>query len=260
LNAEEAEQMRSAAESTGVVAFIGHEFRFGTENALIARALRQGRIGSPRLATHCSYSSLAASTDTRVPPWWFDRARGGGWLGASGSHVVDRFRVWLGDFASVTASLPLVSDRQVDSEDSFVVQFETVSGVVGILQQTAGAWGPAAEVTRIAGTSGTIWPDRGRARICDATGSRDLDVPDDLRLPVAPAESDNPAHRFTHMELGPYTRLAEVFKATIEGADPIEDPAPATFEDGVVCMQVLDAIRESDATHQTVRLDAGKTA
>ena len=48
----------------------------------------------------------------RCRAWWFDPAAGGGWLGASGSHVVDQIRVWLGEFAEVSATLTVVSDAR----------------------------------------------------------------------------------------------------------------------------------------------------
>ena len=68
-------------------------------------------------------------------------------------------------------------------------------------------------------------------------------------MPAAPPVSDDARHRFTHLELGPYTRLAQAFGAAIEGDAAVftGDPAPATFADGVATMAVLDAIRASAA-------------
>lgn len=56
------------------------------------------------------------------------------------------------------------------------------------------------------------------------------------------------------LDLGPYTRLAEHFRARIEASAPPDGPAPATFADGVADMVVLDACRRSAATHTTVAL------
>jgi predicted dehydrogenase len=64
--------------------------------------------------------------------------------------------------------------------------------------------------------------------------------------------SDDPRHRYTHLEVGPYTHLCEALRAGIEGRPlPPRVPVP-TFADGLACMQVLDAIRASAAA-------AGKT-
>jgi predicted dehydrogenase len=54
--------------------------------------------------------------------------------------------------------------------------------------------------------------------------------------------------------MGPYTRLAETFRASIDGRPVAADPAPATFADGVANMEVLDAIRTAAATASWVSL------
>ncbi|HUF84174.1 MAG TPA: Gfo/Idh/MocA family oxidoreductase [Acidimicrobiia bacterium] len=248
LDAGEAEAMLAAAEAAGVTHLVGHEFRWATDRAVAGRAIAEGLIGEPRLASFLQWLPLVADPETKVPSWWFDRDAGGGWLGASGSHVVDQVRTWLGETTSVSAHLALVSDRpEGAAEDSFTVRLGLRSGAEAVLQQTAGAWGPAVGVTRVAGTRGTVWLDDGAAWVADAAGSRPLPVPPDLELPPPPAGSDDPRHRFTHLELGPYTRLCEVLRAGVDGRRlPTAVPVP-TFADGVACMRVLDAIRASAA-------------
>ena len=223
LDVAEAETMLAAAEEAGVTHLIGHEFR---------------------LATLVQFVALVPDPAARTPDWWFDVGAGGGWLGASGSHVIDQVRAWLGDFAEVSARLPVVSDRVDVAEDTFVVRFRLRSGVDGVLAQTAGAWGPMTGVTRVVGTRGSAWIDGGDAWLADADGTHRLDVPADLSLP-APEESTDPRHRFTHLELGPFTRLGEALRAGVEGR-PGASPVPlATFADGVAAMRTMDAIRAS---------------
>ena len=103
LDATEAEAMVAAADRAGVTALVGHEFRWSPDRALTARALADGLIGEPRLATLVQYVPLVADPDARVPEWWNDPARGGGWLGASGSHIVDQVRTWFGDVSRASA-------------------------------------------------------------------------------------------------------------------------------------------------------------
>jgi len=247
LDVGEAEQMLAAAERAGVTHLVGHEFRFAPERAVIGRAIAEGRLGTPRLATVVQFVPLVADPAARTPDWWFDRAAGGGWLGASGSHVVDQVRAWLGDFATVSAALSVVSDRAGVAEDTFTIRFELRGGVHGVLQQTAAAWGPMSGVTRVAGTRGSAWIDGAEAWFADAAGVERLAIPPDLALPEPPAPSDDPRHRFTHLELGPFTRLGEVFRAGVEGRpSPAAVPA-ATFADGVAATRVLDAVRASAA-------------
>jgi len=247
LDAADARRMLDAAEHAGVTHLVGHEFRWATERAVGGRAIEAGAVGEPRFATFVSYVPLVADPDTKVPRWWFDHDAGGGWLGASGSHIVDQIRTWLGEFASVSARLNVVSSRGEVAEDSFTVRFTLTSGLEGVLQQTAAAWGPYTGITRVAGTDGSLWTEGDAVWLADRHGTRQLEVPADLALPGAPEESDDPRHRFTHLELGPYTRLCEVLRAGVDGrAIDASVPVP-TFADGVACMEVLDAIRASGA-------------
>jgi predicted dehydrogenase len=245
LDATEAEAMLAAAQRRGVTNLIGHEFRWAPERALVGRVLRDGAIGEPRLVTLVQYVPLVADPAAGVPRWWFDASAGGGWLGASGSHVVDQVRSWLGDIVAVSAALDVVSDRHDVAEDSFTVRCRFASGAEGVLQQTAAAWGPYAGLTRIAGTTGTVWIEGDEAWLADAAGTRCLAVPPELELPAAPEHSDDPRHRFSHLELAPFTRLCGVLRDGVEGRAH-ESPVPIpTFVDGVAEMRVLDAIRAS---------------
>ena len=245
LDAVEAEAMMAAATRSGVTALVGHEFRWAPDRATAARAIADGIIGAPRLATLVQYVPLVADPEARVPEWWFDETRGGGWLGASGSHIVDQVRCWFGELAAVSATLPTVAARS-GAEDSFVVRVTSESGVEIVMQQTAASWTTGvAGLTVVAGTDGTLEVDGAGVWCSDRSGRRLLEPPADLALPSAPDVSDDPRHRYTHLEVGPYTRLCEALRAGIEGDDvPTSVPVP-TFVDGLACMRVLDAIRAS---------------
>ncbi len=247
LDADEAVRMLTAAEAARVTHLVGHEFRWAPERAVAARAVHDGLIGDLRVFTHAQYVALVADPAARVPRWWFDAARGGGWLGASGSHVIDQVRVWAGEIAAVSAALPTVGRRSAEAaEDSFVVRVTMRRGAEGVLQQTAASWGPAPRgLTVLAGTDGTLEIDGDTVWLADAAGRRALPVPPDLALPAPAGVSADPRERFTHIELGPYTRLCESLRAAIEGRTSSSPVVPATFADGVAEMQVMDAIRAS---------------
>jgi predicted dehydrogenase len=248
MNTAEARAMLAAAERAGVVHLVGHEFRWAPDRALVRRAIAEGMIGEPRFMTIAMYVSLVADPEAKMPRWWFDQGAGGGWLGASGSHTIDQVRTWLGEFESLSAALSVVSARTGVADDSYVTRFRLAGGVEGVLQQTGGAWGPIANVTRVAGTHGTLWIEDGAVHLADRSGARQLPVPADLALPPPPPTSDDPRHIYSHLELGPYTRLCEAMRAAIEGR-PAGGPVPLpTFADGVACTEVLDAIRKSAAS------------
>lgn len=246
LSTSDALEMATAADRAGVTAVVGHEFRFAADRAVVGRAIESGAIGVPRIATLVQYVALVADPQVRMPAWWFDPTRGGGWLGASGSHLVDQVRVWLGEFASVSATLASVSPR-AGAEDSFTIRAGLQNDCDVVLQQSAAAWGPTGGLTRVVGERGSVGIEDGRAWIADADGTRELAIPVDLVLPEPPNASDDPTHAYTHLELGPAIRLAEGFRAGIEGRPPESPVAVPTFADGVENTRVLDAVRASAA-------------
>ncbi|HVW41986.1 MAG TPA: Gfo/Idh/MocA family oxidoreductase [Amycolatopsis sp.] len=253
LDSGEAEELAERAATAGRIGYLGHEFRFAECAALGARLLAEGAIGEPRLATFLAHGGLVADPGQAMPDWWFDEQRGGGWLGASGSHAVDRVRHWLGDVASVSARLTITSDRREVADDTFNVRFTTTSGVEGTLQSTAGAWGPGLSVSRVVGSTGTLWIDdetglgsvegtTGQVFVADRSKHEPVPVPDDIALrPVAGV-----APQFERNVL-PFVRLYRQMCAAIAGEPVTGGTRSATFADGVAEMRILDAIRESSA-------------
>jgi predicted dehydrogenase len=264
-DAAEARRLLDAAEAAGVVHLLGTEFRWATGQALLARVVAEGAIGAPRLATFLLHIPLLADPAGQVPDWWSDADQGGGWLGAHAAHAVDQIRVTLGEFQSVSAGLPRLAERGWTAEDTYSVHFRLRTGVEGLMQSTAADWGPFLVATRIAGAKGTAWLEGDAVMVADRSGSRAVDVPDDLRLgPPDPPPGDLlvTAYDMLHsmgIDLAPYTRLAETFRDLISGSPIPPDPRPATFADGVASMVVLDAIRRSAAAGgERVLLDPGE--
>ncbi len=165
----------------------------------------------------------------------------------------------LGELEAVTGALVSLA-RPTSADDGFVVHFRTRSGVVGVMQSTAADRGPLLIETRVVGTGGTAWIEGlgDAVWVADESGTRRLAVPDELRTgPASAPPSGILTTTYERMighglDLGPYTRLAEHFRARIEGVDPPPGPAPATFADGVADMAVLDAIRHSVAEQRTI--------
>jgi predicted dehydrogenase len=183
----EARALLGAAEGAGVVHLLGTEFRFDTGQALLARAVRDGLVGEPRLALFLLHVPVLAARDAELPGWWADASQGGGWLTAHGSQVIDQIRVTLGEFASVRASTLNVAGRDASADDGFVAHFELESGVAGVMQSTAADRGPMLIETRVVGTGGTAWIDGlgDKVWVADAHGPRVLPVPDELRTAAA---------------------------------------------------------------------------
>jgi len=261
----EARAMRDAAAAAGVIGMIDHEFRFDPARAALARMLRRGALGVPQVATCLAMSPLFVDPYRPPPAWWFDGARGGGWLGASGSHVIDAVRVWLGDYAAVAAVVSACRGGQRadsgappspgDADDTFSLLFRMRCGAQGVMQQSAAVWGPRLTLVRVAGAEATAWIDE-RGALWWARGAGKpsaVAIDADLALPaVTVPEASGP---FARWELPAFVRQAERFAEAIDGRAG-DAPAPATFDDGVACQEVMDAARTASRTGQWVALGA----
>ena len=260
-NADEARQMLAAAEKAGVHHMVGTEFRWSTPQALATRAIRDGAIGEPRLVTFMLHQPMLANPSGEVPDWWSRADEGGGWLGAFASHLIDQIRVTVGEFEGVSASLRVTSDRDWTAEDTFSIHFRCKSGCEGIIQSTAGAWGPGLGATRFAGSTGTLWIDGADVWVADKSGQRKLDVPDDLLLPPPnPPDADLlvTAYDMMHsmgIDIGPFAKLFERMAAKIRADAAPDDPPLPSFADGAAVMAVLDAVRRSSAERAWVAIE-----
>jgi len=253
----EARAMCEAAAEAGVVALIDHEFRFDPARAMLGRLLRRGDLGTPRLVTGLAMSPLFVDPYRPAPAWWFDAARGGGWLGASGSHLIDAVRVWLGEFAAVAALIDnAAAERCADggaglpggaADDSFSLLFRMACGAAGVMQQSAAAWGPRLTMVRIAGADATAWIDERGRLWCAGSGREAAEVAIDQDLQLRAAEPPEHGGPFAKWEFPAFIRQAECFADAIEGRAG-KAGAAATFDDGVACQAVMDAAREAART------------
>jgi predicted dehydrogenase len=253
-DAAEARELLAAAERAGVVHLLGNEMRFTTGQALLSRLVLDGTVGEPKLATFLLHVPMLSDPSSEVPEWWGDPAQGGGWLGAHGSHIVDQALTMFGDIVGVSASTPHVATHAWSAEDAYLVHFRTARGVTGVMQSAASDQGRLLSVTRVAGSSGTAWSEGERVFVADDQGIREAETPEDLRVAAPePPPSDllSTAYDRLHsfgLEFGPYIRLAEHFRARITNSPGPPGPAPATFQDGVAAMAVIDAVRQAAAT------------
>jgi predicted dehydrogenase len=229
---------------------------------LLTRTVRAGSIGEPKLATFLLDMPLLADPAAELPDWWSDAAQGGGWLGAHGTHVIDQIRVTLGEFTGVSATLANVAPRAMTADDSYMVHFRLATGVEGIMASSAAAWGPPLVAARVVGTTGTAWIEGDVVRTGDGHGSHVVPTPPDLVYPPPdPPPSDLMVTAYdlmhaTGIDLAPYTRLFGSLHARLSGQPLPDDPAPATFADGVANMVVIDAIRQSARDRAWVDIDA----
>ncbi len=251
LTTADAERMVHAAQAAQTVALVGCEFRWAVDEALAARLIRGGAVGSPKLATFVQHSALVANGLPQAfnADWWLDGARGGGILNAAGIHVIDRFRSWFGEVEAVSGQLGHTSPTsRGGAEDTYTASLRFASGCFATMQHCAGSQGPGLRICRVVGDEGTVQLDAGAVHLANSRSSGIVDVPADLQLPPPPEASCDPREVFTWLELPAYTRLAERFGDLIDGRTFYPSaPATPTFAEALRNQRVGDAIRVSSA-------------
>ena len=259
LSATEAREMRDAAASAGLTAMIAHEFRYAPQRQYIRQLLDEGYVGTPEVVTIELF--LGRGGSGRIPPmaWGALAANGGGFLGGLGSHFIDGLRHWFGDVASASGNLrTLRPDRldadgnvvKADADDTFVFTLTFRNGVVATMNaSSAVAPGQGARVL-VGGSEGVLFatqrgpnPEPDGIVLGAKSTERELT---ELPMPSQYTEIDDPRdHRMASFRL-----LVREFERGIrEGAD-----VRPSFDDGLRCQEVLDAVRESSRSGRVVAI------
>jgi predicted dehydrogenase len=248
LTLAEAEDL--ARRAAGRAAWIDHQLRWNPARRLLRRRLTEGFVGRLFHARHDLVIDSPAFLE-RPHGWWFEAERGGGALGALGSHLVDGVLWMHGPVQAVQANLStFVSPRpdaagvlrEVTADDTAELRLRLVDG--GLVTVTTSVVLPGAS--------------RWLVEVCGSEGTLRLDLEDDLvggrhgedLAPLDPGLSlprpeDHGIHRAGAFAACAPLFLADLLEAVREGRADLA--GAATFADGLACMRVLDAARRSSA-------------
>jgi predicted dehydrogenase len=105
LSVREAEAMLAAAQAApGRLAIMDHELRFHPQRLYMRQLIKEGYVGS---VLQARFDRLGGERLDASQPWtwWSDAERGGGMLGALGSHLIDLARWMIGRIENITAQL-----------------------------------------------------------------------------------------------------------------------------------------------------------
>ena len=268
LNRMQAVEMRDRARAAGRVLAINHEFRFFPARMRALELVREGAIGRPRRGEIIGRHPLWTHPGTRPMSWLSQRERGGGILGALGSHHTDCLRTFFGEPESVLATLrtaqprrgPTASDSRsgiATSDDGVTVHYSFAGGVTAMIDLDATA--PYRfERFEIHGEDATLrwdetgyklWriqheaaPVPGSAQAITGGAPEALHIPDALQL--SPREGD-PAL------LAPFGELLKRFHASIRDGLPMHP----NFDDAVAVQSALDAARRSNEAGMRMSVD-----
>jgi predicted dehydrogenase len=257
MNAAEALQMRDRARELGRVAVLGHELRFNPNRRKIADLISSGAIGEIRHAHIAGISNGYADPGARPKgDWWSLAERGGGRLGANGSHQVDMLRWWFGEALAVMGrAVTMVRDRvdkrtgerwtaTADDVVHMVLEMENAPFVDTFLSGVARH--DMDNVTRVFGSDGTIvLANSDESLLLGKPGSdfEDISVED----PNAQLEGIGAGiWNVSYVGL-----LQELCEALSQGRQP---RGTSTFEDGWRNQVVLDAVKRSGDERRWIEL------
>jgi predicted dehydrogenase len=251
----QAADMRDRARSLGRVAAINHEFRFFPARRHGLALVRAGAIGTPRRGEILGRYPIWHRPDSRGMTWLSQRERGGGILGALGSHHTDCLRLFLGEPRSVQAEVRVLQPRRgptadrpeaglATADDACTLSYEFANGATGLVDLNATTpyrW----ERFEIQGSEGALrWDETGYRlwRIVAGREPEEVAIPEALQL--APRAGE-PAL------VAPFAVMLERLHAALAGEAPMEPD----FDDAVAVQSALDAARASSDSGTRVAVE-----
>ncbi|HEV8381275.1 MAG TPA: Gfo/Idh/MocA family oxidoreductase [Gemmatimonadales bacterium] len=248
LDGFEAAQMVTASQQhPDRLAWIDHELRYEPNRRRARELIRSDAIGELR---HIELSLKPYLRGDGRPQafdapwtWWSDASRGGGILGAVGSHLIDLCRFWSGSEITYVAGLveTFVKQRTDDSgmvrpvtaDDFASCVLQTASGATAtITLSTVASHGPG-HLGQVTGSEGTLLLSGETTLELGKPGGplEDISAPDELWEKTRP----------NNMWARSFVRLLREMVEVIRGGTPQGEPA--TFRDGWQVQRVLDAVR-----------------
>jgi predicted dehydrogenase len=252
LTRAQAAEMRDRAAALGRVAGINHEFRFFPARACALALTRRGGIGVPRRGEILGRYPIWARPESRGMTWLSRRERGGGILGALGSHHTDCLRLFLGEPVAALASVRVDQPARgtgagagtATADDACTVHYTFAPGVTALIDLSGCApyrW----ERFEIHGDEATLrWDESGYRlwRIVAGKEAEELAIPEEHQLVVRAGD---------HALLAPFGVLVERLFLALRGEQPMEPD----FGDAVAVQSALDAARASSDAGSVVRVE-----
>ena len=257
LNAAQARELAALAKAHDLVAVVNHEFRHKPGRATLARWISEGKLGRVEHLVMRTRLPGWARDPARRLTWLTEKERGGGFLGALGSHDVDQLTLYAGPVRRVFARLghlaptaPGVSaaHRAITAEDSYTLFLEFKSGATGVIDTFGGARQRSETIEAFGSDDAFVVTEGDRIGRPGPQGSvEDVPVPEDLEL--APTET---------ALLAPFKVKVAMLREAIRAGNPAM--ASPTFAEALEVQKVLDAARKSDQTGLWVAIEEEREA
>lgn len=254
----EARDLVKLAEQAKVIAMVNHEFRFDSARAHAKELIDRGYLGDLHSASITVYRSTLNDPHGVPWDWLMEGSKGGGMLGAAGSHYLDALRWWFGEVKAVSGvTATMVRQRrlpdstvmgQVSADDNFAVLLRFVNGAIGTVTYSATAAFEAGEQILLSGSDGMLLM-AGDGKLFGAKRMIPLDeIPIPERLTVGEALAGD------HPLMGPTTLLLQEWVEAIK-AGRVASPS---FYDGLKVQELMDGAIRSSQLGRWVEVERGR--
>jgi len=242
MNTAQAHELATLAEAQGVVNVVNHEFRHYPARETLTRKIREGALGRlENIVIRDRISGWARNPKRRIT-WLTEKSRGGGFLGALGSHHVDQLLLWGGPIRSVFCTLRTLASEPpvaapgleaITADDTFTLLVRFESGARGMVDLFGGAHVRGGTMEVIGSDDAmTVLDGYSLGRPQENGGYEAIPIPEDLAIQPTPEMA----------LLAPFLVKLEMIRAAIQEGKP----ASPEFNDAVEVQRVLDAARSSD--------------
>lgn len=249
LDIAETREMIIERDKAGKLGLINHEFRFLPARTKIKEIIESGKLGDVlHVRYECSFANYTGLT-SKPRGWLGQEEKGGGMLGAIGSHMIDALQWWLGStIREVFAQLPIhiatykddngnAEKRTADDAFQVIGTFENGATVtlelISAARQTDHIWR-----LEIFGTEGTLVMLDDKKVLLSERNSPLEEV--ELEPAIeAPSSMPEIAARYYNG----FQRALDALHGTIVTGK--KHPYLADFGNGYSTQKVLDAVRKS---------------
>ena len=251
LNADEAADLEADADAAGVLALCNFEFRYAPARTLLRELIGDGTIGT---VEHVQWTHVSAGSRIPLRPfgWLFDRALGGGWIGAWASHAVDTLRFLFGTEVVETRALPRIDVPERPDDDGVMHECTAEDGLAAALMLANGV-----SVTIDSTFAATVNPPP-RLTVYGAAGA--IEVIADARVRIHRADGEPETVNLPATVGDRHSEPMRAFAAVVRDAIVSGDlpPHAPTFADGRACDAVLDELRAAPMVRPEDEEDSGR--
>jgi predicted dehydrogenase len=164
LNAMEAKEMLDLAEANHLIHGVDFEFRAVPHWQYLKQLLERNVIGNIRLV-EVAWQVEGRADAKRTWNWYAEKEKGGGALGAIGSHCFDYLEWFFGPVAQLSAQLstaikerpdPTGHLKPVDSDDTCNMLLEFAQGTPAVISLSTATWRGQGHWIRLYGEYGAL--------------------------------------------------------------------------------------------------------